>query len=1683
VLVRELVYLIDRKNVVDEETPRERENGRVAFEDSSFPRLIGRFGIVHRSIHLENKVFWIFLNLRVFALGLRLALSQNWIIGGGERERDREEISAIRTVWIRSEERQRHRMALFRRFFYKKPPDRLLEISERVYVFDCCFSSDVMGEDEYKVYLGGIVAQLQDHFPEASFMVFNFREGEQRSQISDVLSQYDMTVMDYPRQYESCPLLPLEMIHHFLKSSESWLSLEGQQNVLLMHCERGGWPVLAFMLSGLLLYRKQYQGEQKTLEMVHKQAPKELLHLLSPLNPQPSQLRYLQYISRRNLGSDWPPSDTPLLLDCLILRDLPHFEGRKGCRPILRVYGQDPKARANRSSIVLFSTPKTKKHTRLYQQEECILVKLDVQCRVQGDVVLECIHLHDDLVREEMVFRIMFHTAFVRANILMVQRDEMDILWDAKEQFPKEFKAEVLFSGADAVVPTIATAPISDDENDFDMTSPEEFFEVEEIFSDVIDGPDHKRDSDSFVVVDSASDDSEGKEVWKGEVEPNAFLDCASDDSNHKHASSDDSNHKHDLHGEANTDPVKDITVDDVQYRSDGKADSNVDSVKDIGIDDGDEQRKRKTIEAKENDSRTAETEHKGDGEGNISENDSEPTTQKTNTDFSNPTSEKTQATPRKQVGANAKLAGDPLKPKSKQQETQGPNVRMAKPNAVSRWIPSNKGSYKDSMHVAYPPTRINSAPASITTSKDGKRATSPPDGVIPKDAKTKYLRASVSSPDMRSRAPICSSPDSSPKERPPSLPPASPHQAPPPPQHPPPAPPSLTSEATSVFDSSQTTASPSQNDSHSQTSQIPPPPPPPPFASARPNSGTMLPPPPPPPPPFASERPKSGTVLPLSPPWKSVYVSALATPTTCSTSQPPPPPPPPPAYLSLGQTRSHSQTSKLSLPPPPPPPPPFASVRGNSEIMLPPPPPPPPWKSVYASTLETHDSPAVPPPPSLPYMSIAPAPSPKASGFSAPPLPPPPPPPPFSKAYSVSPPQPTPPPSYGSPPPPPPPPFGHVRSTLPPPSHGAPPPPPPPPFGKTSPPPPPPPPPFGKTSPPPPPPPPFGSSGPPPPPPPPFRSGGPPPPPPPPFRSGGPPPPPPPPFRSGGPPPPPPPPPMGAPPPPPPPMYGAPPPPPPPMRGGAPPPPPPPMRGGAPPPPPPPMRGGAPPPPPPPMRGGAPPPPPPPMRGGAPPPPPPPGGRGPGGPPPPPPPGARAPGPPPPPGPRPPGGGPPPPPGPRPPGGGPPDLKGAGRGRGLPRPGLGSSAQKKSSLKPLHWVKVTRALQGSLWDELQRHGEGQTAPEFDVSEIETLFSATVQKPADKSGSRRKSVGAKPEKVQLIDLRRANNTEIMLTKVKMPLPDMMAAVLAMDDTVLDIDQIENLIKFCPTKEEMELLKNYTGDKATLGKCEQYFLELMKVPRVESKLRVFSFKIQFRTQITEFKKSLNAVNSACEEVRTSQKLKEIMKKILYLGNTLNQGTARGAAVGFKLDSLLKLSDTRAANSKMTLMHYLCKVLASKASVLLDFHKDLESLEAASKIQLKSLAEEMQAIIKGLEKLNQELTASESDGPVSEVFRKTLKEFISIAETEAAAVSSLYGVVGNNADALAYYFGEDPKRCPFEQVTATLLTFIRLFKKAHEENIKQVELEKKKAAKEAEMEKAKGVSLTKKAVDNS
>ena len=205
-------------------------------------------------------------------------------------------------------------------------------------------------------------------------MACNFREGEKKSKFSEILSQYDVTVIDYPRQYEGCPLLPMVIIHHFLRTSDSWLSKPS--NILLINCERGGWPLLAFIMACFFIYRKLQTGEQRTLEMIHKEAPRGLLQLLTPLNPVPSQLRYMQYVARRNNVPEWPPVERALTMDCLILRVVPTFDTQGGCRPVVRIYGRDPEGGGGLGSYnthVLFSQGKKNKTIRHYRQVESSL--------------------------------------------------------------------------------------------------------------------------------------------------------------------------------------------------------------------------------------------------------------------------------------------------------------------------------------------------------------------------------------------------------------------------------------------------------------------------------------------------------------------------------------------------------------------------------------------------------------------------------------------------------------------------------------------------------------------------------------------------------------------------------------------------------------------------------------------------------------------------------------------------------------------------------------------------------------------------------------------------------------------------------------------------------------------------------------------------------------------------------------------------------------------------------------------------------------------------------------------------------------------------------------------------------------------------------------------------------------
>ncbi|KAL5199281.1 hypothetical protein ABZP36_020484 [Zizania latifolia] len=358
-------------------------------------------------------------------------------------------------------------MSLFRRLFYRRPPEGLVEISNNIFVFDHCFSTDFFEEDELKPHIGGILKQLLGRYSIDSFMVFNFEGGKRDNQIACIFSDFEMSVMGYPRNYEGCPLLTMEMIHHFVRSGESWLSL-GQDNFLLIHSEQGGWPVLAFALAALLIYLRRYNDEGKALEMVYRQAPPGMVKLFSPLNPAPSQLRYLKYVSRRHISPGlWPPADKMMNLNCAIIRGVPNFDGQGGCRPIFWIYGPDPFAPNDKSAKVLFSTPKTSDFVQLYTQEDSEIIKINTRCPVQGDVVMECISLDENFEHEVMMFRVMFNTAFIEDNLLLLDRDQIDILWDTKHWFPVDFRVEIIFSEMDAMTSIHTSQLSSEDKENF----------------------------------------------------------------------------------------------------------------------------------------------------------------------------------------------------------------------------------------------------------------------------------------------------------------------------------------------------------------------------------------------------------------------------------------------------------------------------------------------------------------------------------------------------------------------------------------------------------------------------------------------------------------------------------------------------------------------------------------------------------------------------------------------------------------------------------------------------------------------------------------------------------------------------------------------------------------------------------------------------------------------------------------------------------------------------------------------------------------------------------------------------------------------------------------------------------------------------------------------------------------
>jgi hypothetical protein len=76
--------------------------------------------------------------------------------------------------------------------------------------------------------------------------------------------------------------------------------------------------------------------------------------------------------------------------------------------------------------------------------------------------------------------------------------------------------------------------------------------------------------------------------------------------------------------------------------------------------------------------------------------------------------------------------------------------------------------------------------------------------------------------------------------------------------------------------------------------------------------------------------------------------------------------------------------------------------------------------------------------------------------------------------------------------------------------------------------------------------------------------------------------------------------------------------------------------------------------------------------------------------------------------------------------------------------------------------------------------------------------------------------------------------------------------------------------------------------------------------------------------------VSGVLEACKEVQRSKRLRKMLEIILAFGNYMNRGQ-RGNALGFKLNSLTRIADTKSScNKNMTLLHFMADTCEKKVS---------------------------------------------------------------------------------------------------------------------------------------------------------
>uniref|UniRef100_A0AAX7VET6 Diaphanous-related formin 3 n=1 Tax=Astatotilapia calliptera TaxID=8154 RepID=A0AAX7VET6_ASTCA len=436
----------------------------------------------------------------------------------------------------------------------------------------------------------------------------------------------------------------------------------------------------------------------------------------------------------------------------------------------------------------------------------------------------------------------------------------------------------------------------------------------------------------------------------------------------------------------------------------------------------------------------------------------------------------------------------------------------------------------------------------------------------------------------------------------------------------------------------------------------------------------------------------------------------------------------------------------------------------------------------------------------------------------------------------------------------------------------------------------------------------------------------------------------------------------------------------------------------------------------------------------------------------------------------------PPPPPGMPPPFGAPPPPPlGFGGGLGSPTHhtlpyGLRPKKEFKpeTSMKRLNWSKIRpqEMSEGCFWVRVD---------EDQYAKPDLCYTTIIDEARNTNDTEdKKSIKKRIKELKVLDPKIAQNLSIFLGSFRIPYQEIRRMIVEVDEEQLSEPMIQNLVKHLPEQEQLNALATYKNEYSNLSEPEQFGVVMSSVKRLRPRLSHILFRLQFEEHVNNLRPDILAVNAACDEVRKSRSFGRLLELVLLLGNYMNAGSRNAQSYGFDLSSLCKLKDTKSADQKTTLLHFLAQVCEDEFPDVVKFLDDLEHVDRASRVSAENLEKSLRQMERQLLQLERDLeTFSSSDDPNDMFLTKMAISFTRVCIVAREQYDKLVIMHGNMETLyqnLLEYFAIDPKKTSVEELFTDLSNFRSMFTQALKENFRQREMEEKQRRARAAKEKA-------------